>query len=111
MSIRSRLSRAKLGKTPPNVYDNLPEQATRIIQDIKNNLKEARSYYDDIPATYKEWDRLRQDNIFKNEALPEYIASFEDFMQEFGTCTKGTRRLKKIDKHYKTWTKHTTRWR
>jgi len=95
----------------PSIYKNLPEQAAAIIQRVKNSLSEASStYYDGIPTTWKEWDRLRQNNDFKNQALPEYIYSFDAFVGEFGTCTKNKPHLKKVKKDFTTWTKYTTVW-
>lgn len=99
------------GKALPDVYKDLPEQAARIIQQIRLSLTEANNYYDSMPDTWKEWDRLRQDNTFKNEARPEYIYSFDAFVEEFGICTDPKQgHLKKINKAHTTWNKHNTMW-
>lgn len=111
MSLSNRLSRAKNKRALPDVYKNLPEQAARIIQLIKANLKTSESYYDAMPATWVEWDRLRQDATFKNEARPEFIYSFDAFVGEFGTCASARKKhLSKMNKDHTTWTTHNTHW-
>ena len=110
MSLRNRLSRARRGKTLPDIYLNLQDQAEQIIHSIKISLSEANAYYEDVPRTHREWDRLRQNNVFKNEADPIYLVSFDAFVAEFGTCTKKCIHLYKTNKHHTTWNRHNTRW-
>lgn len=110
MSLRNRLLRAQRGNALPDIYKSLPGQIAKTIQKITQDLCVARSYYDGIPDTRKEWDRLRQNNEFKNQALPEYIFSFDAFVLEFGTCTKDKTHLRKAKREFTTWTKYTTIW-
>lgn len=111
MSLRARLSRAEKGTNTPEIYTNLQAQAAEIIKKIRSLRREANHYYDEMPPTWKEWDRLRQNDTFKNEARPEFIYSFDAFVLEFGTCTRAKRgHLTKINKHHTTWNKHNTIW-
>lgn len=110
MSIRARLSRAVKGKSLPDIYPDLLEQEARIISDIENSLTEAKVSRCVIPKTRKEWDRLRQDSTFKNEASPEFICSFDAFVEEFGTCARDKPRLRKTNHKHVTWNKHNTEW-
>ena len=115
MSVKARLRRAERGNVrKKDIYIDRYQQEDLIIRDIRFSLSEARSgsiHWDAMPETIREWESLCKMKIFKDEANPQFLLSFDAFIQEFGTCTNPGYHLRLVKKHYTTWTKYTCEWR
>ena len=95
---KARLQRTLKGRGVKNIFTNFEQQTARIISRVLGAAQNARGYpdyYDAVPDTYREWNRLRTNLNFKNEAPHQLISSFDAFVEEFGMCKRGKTRLAK----------------
>lgn len=110
---KARLQRTRNGRGVKNIFTNFEEQTAHIISKVLEAAQNARGYpdyYDAVPDTYKEWNRLRTNLNFKNEAPHQLISSFDAFVEEFGMCKRGKKYLVKINKKHTQWKWDYCKW-